>query len=129
MAFIARGRNIADIRVGLFGIALGLSREITHFLNTVRAAYLVIHDTDRERNQWELIGTPFTVYTAYGSTPQIFRTIERGTAFFIPARDMLTEERGAARGSDHDKVVTANMPNKILAIAIFVDHTLTGTPY
>src|SRR5579885_1108192 len=87
------------------------------------------HNPDGQRHQGELIGPPLSIHAANRAAINILLQVEADTFLFIARENLLAEHLLAVRRGDDHKIVAANVPNKIITIAIFIYHPLANTPY
>src|SRR5579885_2185025 len=86
------------------------------------------HDPNGQRHQRELIWSPLAIHAANRAAFYILLQIEADTFFLIARENLFAEHLLAIRRSDDHKIIATHMPDKIVRIAILIDHSLTNMP-
>src|SRR2546423_9653687 len=123
---VALRRDEEDASRGSFRMPFRLCRQRRHLVDTVGAAQPIRDDANRERDQRQLVRASLAINPTNGSMFQVARTIVQSALLMKLSQNMLVEDGATIRSCHHDKIIAANMANKIIGIAILIDHTLTN---
>src|SRR2546429_7208243 len=96
--------QVIHIIGGLLRAPLRFSRQDTNVINPMYAMEMITHNADRERDERELKGLSFAIYTSNCATFQIFLAIERHTFLSITSQDMATKSLLAFRRCHNHKI-------------------------